>query len=136
MGLQEKRVLKEFQEGSYKKLTTEINTLAGYEIEFEVKWDKLALDNESAKYDNSFSKIFFAPIKLAIEKIVADDMGKEALKETLKKIVVTNEKNTTNNDEVYVFDNGTLTIDHLPFAYTDYVESRAAFLTSYLMKLL
>jgi hypothetical protein len=136
MGLQEKRALKEFQEGSYKKLIEEINSLVGYEIEFEVRWEKIALDNESAKYENSFSKIFFIPIKLAFEKIVADDMGKEALKETLKKIIITNEKNTCNNHEAYVFDGGTLTIDHLPFAYAEQVESRVDFLNSYLMKLL
>lgn len=35
MGLQEKRALKTFQDDSYKKLTIEINTLAGYPIELK-----------------------------------------------------------------------------------------------------
>src|SRR5690349_23914181 len=91
MGLAEKRALKEFQDKSYKQLTSEINKLAGYNIEFDIKWDNIALADYTHLYEEGFSKVYFEPIIGALKEITSDDMGKEALKETLKKVVIKNE---------------------------------------------
>jgi hypothetical protein len=56
MGLLEKRALKAFQDGAYKKLTSEINDIAGFNVKFEINWDTLALDEQSHLYEESFPK--------------------------------------------------------------------------------
>ena len=91
MGLLEKRTLKEFQEGNYLKLIKEINTIAGYEIVFDVKWDTIALEGSSSLYNEGFTNVYFIPIINALKEITSDTLGKEALKNTLKKIVIKNE---------------------------------------------
>jgi hypothetical protein len=135
MGLLEKRAVKAFQEGSYKKLTDEINSLAGYTIEFEINWDSLAEDDSADKYDECFTKVYFTPLITAVKEIAADDMGKEALKEVLKKVVIKNEGGYIYGSSAYKFGNGVLTIDHQPFTNVDNgLAERSTELAAILMK--
>jgi hypothetical protein len=134
MGLQERRAVKTFQDGSYQNLTNEINTLAGYPIEFEVNWDTLALDEYAHMYEECFPKVYFTPLVNAIKEITADDMGKEALKEALKKVVIKNEGGFYYADSAYSFNGGVLTIDHQPFNNVDNITERSTVLGELLMK--
>jgi hypothetical protein len=134
MGLSEKRALKTFQDDSYQKLTSEINTLAGYPLEFDVKWETLALDEKSSIYEESFTKVYFTPLIDAIKEIVTDDMGKEALKEALKKVVIKNEAGNVYGSTAYSYNGGVLTIDHQPFSNIDNVTERSMELGKLLMK--
>jgi hypothetical protein len=134
MGLLEKRAVKAFQDGSYKKLTDEINTLAGYPIEFEVKWDTLSVDEYSHMYEDGFTKVYFLPVIAAFKEIVSDEMGKEALKETLKKIIIKNEGQIYYGSYAYSISDGVLTIDHQPCTNIDDVTDRTKELTNLLMK--
>src|SRR5262245_22656594 len=132
MGLMEKRAIKAFQEGNYKKLTEEINTLAGYPIEFEVNWDSLAVEEYSHIYDDCFTKVFFTPVIAAFKEIVSDDLGKESLKETLKKIVIKNEGQIYYGSYAYSIKDGVLTIDHQPCTNVDSIDERSTELTKLL----
>lgn len=134
MGLLEKRAVKAFQEGSYKKLTDEINSLAGYTIEFEVNWDSLAVEEYAEMYDEFFTEVYFLPVVNAVKEIAGDDMGKEALKETLKKIVIKNEGDIYSASSAYSFSSGVLTIDHLPYNNVNNTTERTTVLTELLMK--
>jgi hypothetical protein len=134
MGLLEKRALKTFQDENYQKLTSEINTLAGYPIEFDVKWPTLALDEKASIYEEGFTKVYFTPLIEAIKGIVTDDMGKEALKEALKKVVIKNEGDHVYGSNAYSFDAGVLTIDHQPFSNIDNVTERSMELSKLLTK--
>jgi hypothetical protein len=134
MGLSEKRALKTFQDDSYQKLTSEINTLAGYPLEFEVKWETLALDEKASIYEESFTKVYFIPLVDAIKEIITDEMGKEALKEALKKVVIKNEGGNVYGSNAYSFNGGVLTIDHEPFSNIDNVTERSMELSKLLMK--
>lgn len=134
MGLQEKRAVKTFQDGNYQTLTNEINTLAGYPIEFEVNWDTLALDEYAHLYEECFPKVYFTPLLNAIKEIAADDMGKEALKGALKKVIIKNEGGFYYADSAYSFNGGVLTIDHQPFNNVDNVTERSTVLGELLMK--
>jgi hypothetical protein len=134
MGLLEKRALKAFQDDAYKKLTSEINAVAGFNVEFEVKWETLALEEQSHLYEDSFPKVYFTPIINAFKEITADDMGKEALKETLKKIVIKNVDQIYYGDRCYFFEKGVLTIDHMPTTNIDNIQERTEGLTKILMK--
>lgn len=135
MGLLEKRTLKEFQEGNYLKLIKEINTIAGYEIVFDVKWDTIALEGSSSLYNEGFTNVYFIPIINALKEITSDTLGKEALKNTLKKIVIKNENGIYYPDRAYTFDIDTLTIDHEPGTNIseDYIPGRSDSLCKLLM---
>lgn len=134
MGLLERRAVKAFQDGSYQSLTNEINTLAGYPIEFEVNWDTLAQEEYTHLYDEGFTKVYFTPLINAIKEITIDDMGKEALKEALKKVVIKNEGEIYYGSKAYTFDGGVLTIDHQPFSNMDNISERSEELSKLLMK--
>jgi hypothetical protein len=134
MGLQERRAAKAFQDGNYQTLTSEINTLAGYQLEFEVNWDTLALEEYSHMYEECFPKVYFTPLINAIKEITIDDMGKEALKEALKKVVIKNEAGNVYGSTAYAFSGGVLTIDHLPFSNVDNITERSEELSKLLMK--
>jgi hypothetical protein len=134
MGLLEKRALKAFQDGEYKKMTNEINSIAGFNIEFDVKWETLALEEQSHLYEESFPKVYFTPIINALKEITADDMGKEALKGALKKVVIKNQEQIYYGDRAYTFEKGVLTIDHMPTTNIDNIQERSDELTKVLMK--
>ena len=134
MGLLEKRAIKEFQDNSFKKLTAEINTLAGFDIEFDVKWETLAVEEYAHLYDEGFTKVYFTPILNAFKEITSDDMGKQALKDTLLKISIKNENDIHYGDAAYSYENKTLTIDHKPMTNIDNIEERSTALASFLMK--
>ena len=134
MGLVEKRALKTFQEGTYQNFTKEINEVAGYPIEFDVNWDTLALEGSADQYEDSFSTIYFQPIVAALKEITSDEMGKEALKDALKKIEIRNTRDVIYASSAYTFSNGVLTIDHLPFTNTHHLDDRIKELTDLLMK--
>lgn len=134
MGLQEKRAVKAFQDGAYQTIVNEINTLAGFPLEFEVKWDTLALDDYTALYEECFPKVYFTPLANAIKDIAVDDLGKEALKDTLKKVIIKNEGAIYSASYAYSFADGVLTIDHEPFNNVDNVTERSTVLGELLMK--
>lgn len=134
MGLQERRAVKAFQDDSYQKLTGEINTMAGFPIEFEVNWDTIALDDYSHMYEECFPKVYFTPLINAVKEITADDMGKEALKESLKKVIIKNEAGNVYGSNAYAFSGGVLTIDHQPFSNVDNITERSEELSKLLMK--
>ncbi|HEX6427040.1 MAG TPA: hypothetical protein VF008_05110 [Niastella sp.] len=134
MGLLERRAVKAFQDGSYQKLTSEINTLAGYPLEFEVNWDTIAQEEYTHMYEEGFTKVYFTPLINAIKEITLDDMGKEALKESLKKVVIKNEAGNYYGSNAYTFAGGVLTIDHQPFSNIDNISERSDELSKLLMK--
>jgi hypothetical protein len=134
MGLQERRAVKAFQDGNYQTLTSEINTLAGFPLEFEVNWDTIAQEEYTHMYDEGFTKVYFTPLINAIKEITLDDMGKEALKEALKKVVIKNEAGNYYGSNAYTFAGGVLTIDHQPFSNIDNISERSEELSKLLMK--
>jgi len=132
MGLTEKRSIKAFQDSKYPELVKEINTLAGFPVEFDVKWDTLAEPDYAHLYEEGFTKVYFTPVVNAFKAITADDLGKEALKETVKKIVIKNEGGFYSAGSAYSFENGVLTIDHQPVSNIDDISDRSSHLEKFL----
>jgi len=125
MGLAERRVIKSFQEGTFKKLEKKINTAAGKTVAIEVDWDSLAEDGMSHLYEDSWSKVYFEPVIAALKNVCSDDMGKEAVADNLDKIVIKNKAENFSPRAWSKFENKTLTLDHLPTSNIDDVKSRA-----------
>lgn len=132
MGLQEKRAIAAFQEKEFVNLIKELNTAAGYEPEIAVNWDTLAIEDYGHLYDEGFTKVYFEPLINALKEITADDLGKEALKETLQKIIIKNGNNFGSAKSAYSFADGVLTIDHSPITNINDVAERTKYLVQFL----
>ena len=114
MALVERRAVQEFQERFYPALLKKIHAAAGYPVPVEVKWDTLALDKESDKYNTHWPDMYFEPLVAGLGRINKDEMGRAAIKEGIKKIVIQNEANNKNPDRWALLKDGVLTLDHLP----------------------
>lgn len=125
MGLAERRATKTFQEKSFPALKADIEKLAGFPVALEVSWEQLAKESYADGYEENWRKVYFVPVIDALKSICRDDLGKDALKEGLKKIVFCNTKDTYSAEAAISFTGGELTIDHDPCTNVDYVKDRA-----------
>lgn len=119
MGLAERRAIKAFQDNLFPGLKKAIDEAAGFEVTVEVDWPTLAEDDYSHMYDEALPKVYFQPVAEAFKGICIDDMGRDALKEGLEKVVIRH----SGNKELS-FKDGVLTVDHPPIANADYWEER------------
>ncbi len=107
MGLAERRAAKAFQDNKFPALKKEIDAAAGFEVTMEISWDSLAKEDYAHTYEEAFPKVYFKPLIEAFKAVCIDDLGKEALRDGLKKVVIADE----NKHEV-TFQYGTLTINY------------------------
>ena len=112
MGLAERRATKEFQDKYFPELKNEIHKLAGFPVPIEVNWDQLAVEGRTESYREAWTEIFFKPVIDALRQIGRDDMGKEALKSSLKKIEFRNSSGYYSPHSAITFTSGTIMIDH------------------------
>ncbi len=124
MGLAERRAVKEFETKRFPQLKKDIDEAAGFEVPVTVQWETLTLEGESHLYDECWPKVYFEPLIAALKSITADDMGKEALKASLKKIEIQNRAGTSYGDRIASFDGGVLLLDHQPHTNVDDVKDR------------
>jgi hypothetical protein len=108
IGLGERRVLKEFQEGTYATWLKSFHALVGFEVPVEPNWESFFLDvgnNYSKESLVGCWKINFLDSTYATFKAVCqDEMGKEAVKSGLKKVIL--EGFSTTSHEKTTFDGG------------------------------
>jgi hypothetical protein len=124
MGLAERRALKEFQDSSFPELQTKILEAAGFDIELEIDWPTLAEDGMSHMYSENLPKVYFEPLIEALGQITADEMGKEALQESIGKIVICNRGGISSGGRVASVEGKILTVDHKPNTNVDYGAER------------
>jgi len=87
MGLMERRKIKELQDEVLPGRVKEIEEICGKPIPYEVDWDSLA---EDAAGLNFLDNISCHRLNMALRMICLDDMGKEAVRESLKLIRLRN----------------------------------------------
>jgi len=112
MGLAERRAAQDFETNHFPGLKQKIDEAAGFAVPLEVRWDTLAHDGKYvAQWTDAWPKIYFAPMIDGFKQIARDAMGKQALQEALKKVVV---QNTTTSFSSYwaKFEEGVLTLDY------------------------
>ncbi len=85
----------------------------------------MAEDGYDHLYAEAFPKVYFQPATQAFEGICIDDMGKEAMQSSLKKIVIQNAGDITSAPKWATFADGVLTLDHKPCSNIDYIDDRA-----------
>lgn len=89
MGLNERRKIKELQDTTLPERIKEIEEICGKGIPYEVDWDSLADDAEGL---NFLDNISCHRLNMALRTICVDDMGKEAVRDSLKAIKLKNVK--------------------------------------------
>ena len=133
MGLAERRIIKNFQEGKFQELAKEANQTAGKTLKYEVNWEQLAEENSSHLYEDSWPQIYFEPLIQALKDITADSMGKEAIQKGLDKVVIRNQEDCYSPECWANFTDKTLTLDHKLANVSD-VDARAKELRTTLEK--
>ena len=89
MGLTERRKIKELQDTTLPGRIKEIEEICGKPIPYEVDWDSLADDAEGL---NFLDNISCHRLNMALRAICLDDMGKEAVRDSLNLIKLKNVK--------------------------------------------
>ncbi|MFN7936765.1 MAG: hypothetical protein U0R19_25825 [Bryobacteraceae bacterium] len=89
MGLAERRKIKEIQDNVLPGRVKEIAEICGAEIPYEVDWDSF---NDDLQGLNFMDNISCHRLNMALRVICMDDMGKEAVRDSLKLIRLRNVK--------------------------------------------
>ena len=91
MGLAERRAVKAFQDNKLPAIQSQIDAAVGKPVPLEVNWEQLALEEYADRYEGLWLKSCFEPLVNALGEVGSDDMGREALQESLKSIRVLGE---------------------------------------------
>lgn len=131
MGLAERRSVERFKNEDYPGWKSRIDEAAGFEVPIEVAWEELAVPDYADQYAEYFPAVYFQPLLDALGAIGADDMGKQALREGVTKVVV------RNSDEYFspsgiTFADGVLVFDHKSDTNTHHTEERTKVLQTLL----
>src|SRR5580765_3629312 len=89
MGLNERRKMKELQEVVFPGRVKEIEEICGKPIPYEIDWDSLADDAEGLNFIDNIS---CHRLNMALRVICQDDLGKQAVRDGLKKVKLKNVK--------------------------------------------
>ncbi len=133
MGLQEKRLIKEYKEGTFPKWKESFNELVGKDIEMDIKWETMTEENRGNQpdfYFDCWTKVYFNTLTKAFEDICKDDLGKEAVSEILKKITITGVPENSMAHSEIKFEKGNLVINHKPFSDIDSIGDRVKKITN------
>jgi uncharacterized protein YjaZ len=111
MGLAERRATQEFQNTVYPGLKKQIDDAAGFEVQMDIDWESLAEPDEARRYKEDWSRIYFEPLIGAFQSLCGDELGKQAVKEYLKRIEITNSISKY-DAAAFSCEGGVLKIDH------------------------
>jgi len=89
VGLNERRKIKELQDVTLPGRVKEIEEICGGAIPYDVDWDSFADDLEGLNFMDNLS---CHRLNMALRVICQDDMGKEAVRDTLKRVKLKNVK--------------------------------------------
>ncbi|MBS1715268.1 MAG: hypothetical protein JST30_13120 [Armatimonadetes bacterium] len=103
MGLNEKRKIKELQEEVLPGRVKEIEEICGAAVPYEVDWSTLEDDLEGLNFLDNLS---CHRLNMALRTICTDDMGKEAVRDSLKVVRLSNVKDRS--DMAMTFEGGVL----------------------------
>ena len=86
-------------------------------------WDELAVNDYASSYGEFFVRVYFQPLVDALRAITIDELGKTALRDGLRKIVIRNDGGFYSTGGS-TFADGVLTFDHQPHANVGDTEER------------
>ncbi|MFE9423765.1 hypothetical protein ACFYNO_12485 [Kitasatospora sp. NPDC006697] len=123
MGLAERRSVERFKNDDYPGWKSRIDAAAGFDVPIEVDWQELAVPDYADSYAEYFPQVFFQPLLDALSAVGADEMGRDALREGVTKVIVRNTGEYFSESGIS-FTDGVLTFDHKSDTNTHHVEER------------
>lgn len=136
MGLVENRAVNAYREHVFPRWKERLERFLGYSLEVDVEWAELASPGFSEWYFQYLSEIYFLPLQYALQQVAFDDLGRKALRDHLKSIVIRNAHENSDSSKMVSFDDGLLMIDHLPHVNCGDIVARTAAIRDCLEKLL
>lgn len=124
MGIAERKAAKQFEETHYPKLKKDIDDAARFAVPVEVDWTSLAVEGYEHLYEETWPKVYFTPLIGALRAISQDDLGRESLQGSLKRVVIRNTAGNSYAGSFASFQGGVLTLDHEPATNVDEVKDR------------
>jgi hypothetical protein len=121
MGLTERRKIKDLQDNTFPGRVKEIEEICGAPIPYDVDWDSMSDDMEALNFIDNIS---CHRLNMALRMICQDDMGKEAVRDGIKKVRLKNVKDKAAMNmklEGGVFEMDCAYALHLDGAYSDSV---------------
>lgn len=134
-GLAERRAFAAYAKDIWPSFEKAIQEAAGFPVPVTLDQKSLALPGLAASYsgDDYLRKTVIDPLIQSISGIASSDMGKEALTEKLKSIVIHYDEASapsSNYGDGVSFDGGVLTINWKPFTNVDDIQPRTMALTA------
>lgn len=124
MGIAERKAASHFEETSYPKLKKDIDDAAHFEVRLEVDWNSLAVEGYEHLYEEAWPKVYFTPLIQALKTIAVDDLGREVLRGSLKRVIIRNAEGNYSGASMVHYHDGVLTLDHQPVTNVDSVQER------------
>jgi hypothetical protein len=132
LGLAERRAIAAYRQDRYPALEKAIQEAAGFPVPVEVVWDQLTIPGDAKYYadEGYFGKTIFEPLAAGLKEVGKDQMGRDALRQTLKGIRVRYDERTapaSNYPNGLKVEAGILDVNWRPFAnVADYKDRVAA----------
>lgn len=128
-GLAERRAIAAYRQDRYPSLEKAIQDAAGFAVPVEVAWDQLTIPGDAKNYseDAYFGTTIFEPLAAGLKSVAKDQIGRDALRQTLKAIRVRYDERTavaSNFANGLTFSAGILDVNWRPYANTADVRPR------------
>lgn len=139
LNLAQRRILTGFQTSYYDGWVKEFQKLTGKEIPVEVNWDEFfhGSDNTDPEYlQKAWKNIFFISLENTFKNLCVDDMGKMAVAEKIKKVMIAPNKDIASAERSCVYADGVLTICHNPRSNDHQIDERTKHWTAAIEKIL
>jgi hypothetical protein len=125
----DKQALQAYKQSIFPAQQTAIHRAAGVQVPIDVRWDAIARPDEGESYsdENYWTNIYFVPLAQALSQVTSNSAGRQAVRDRLKKIVVTFDKETapvSDYENGVTFEDGVLTLNFAPFTNAPYIENR------------
>lgn len=90
MGLAQKRIVAEYQNTAYGKWKEEFDKVVGFSVPMDVKWETMQSEDYQGRdeYFTWYNAVYFEPLMRVFKNICKDQLGKDAVKSAVKKIVI------------------------------------------------
>ena len=128
LNLTQKRQVQDFQK-FYEEWRKQFNQTIGFEIPIEVKWDDFfhGSDNTSPEtMRRCWENIYFTSLQATFAKVCSDDMGRTAVKEKIKKVLIHPNPGKSSAHNTFDIRDGAVIIDHNPRNNDHAIEQRTA----------
>ncbi len=139
ISLADRRAIAAYRQEKWPAIEKAIHDAAGFDVSIEVEWDRLTIAGDANNYanDDYFGKTIFEPLTMALRDVTKDQMGRDALKQKLKRISISYDEATapgSNYPDGLKFESGGLSINWQPFSNASDVKPRSDALIALLEK--